>query len=188
MKIVIDTESTGLTRLSFANKLNYKQWPRMVQIAWALIDEGAIVERRSFLIQPDDHTIPASSTQIHGIDQKNALENGVPIEIALPALQDAFSKCDCVIAHNLSFDLGMIESEALRIDLPIRIPPKRICTVHLGRQYLQRIKGIKRGGYPKLSQLYESLLGFNYSGQHHADHDVTACFHVYKKLSQLGFQ
>lgn len=188
MKIVIDTESSGLTRLSFANKLNYKKWPRMVQIAWAMVDGGAIVDRESFLIQPNDHTIPAAATQIHGISQADALERGVPIQTALQALQNAFSKCDCVIAHNINFDIGIIESEALRVQLRVDIPPKRICTVHLGRQYLQRNKGIKRGGYPKLSQLYEDLLGFSYSGQHDAANDVTACFHVYKKLSQLGFQ
>lgn len=187
MKIVIDTESTGLTRLSFANKFNYKQWPRMVQIAWALVDDGAIVERQSFIIQPNDYTIPAAATQIHGIRQEDAIKKGVPIESAMDRLQHAFAKCHCVIAHNINFDVGIIESEALRKDLRIKIPTKRVCTVHLGRQYLQRNKGIKRGGYPKLSQLYESLLGFTYSGQHDAANDVIACFHVYKKLSRLGF-
>lgn len=187
MKIVIDTESTGLTRLSFANKLNYKQWPRMVQLAWALVDEGAIIERESFLIKPNGFTIPPAATQIHGIRQQDAM-HGAPIEQVLKTLQNAFSKCEYVIAHNISFDLGIIESETLRQNLRMDIPPKRICTVHLGRQYLQRIKGIKCGGYPKLSQLYESLIGFNYARPHDAASDVTACFHVYKKLSQLGFQ
>lgn len=187
MNIVIDTETSGLTHLSFANKLNYKQWPRMVQIAWALVEDGAIVDREAFIIQPDGYTIPAAATQIHGIRQEYALAQGVPIATALDALQKAFVKCDSVIAHNIHFDLGIVESEALREKFPITIPPKRICTVHLGRQYLQRAKGIKKGGFPTLGMLYESLLGFTYSGQHNAVNDVTACFHVYKKLFQLGF-
>lgn len=188
MEIVVDTESTGLTRLSFANKLNYKKWPRMVQVAWAMIDDGAIVDRQSLLIKPADYTIPAEAIQIHGISQQYATEYGVPIQEALQSLNDAFSKCDRIIAHNINFDIGIIESEALRQHFQIQIPSKRICTAHLGCQYLIRAKGIKRGGYPKLAQLYETLLGFSYSGQHDAATDVTACFHVYKKLKQLGFQ
>lgn len=186
MEIVVDTESTGLTRLSFANKLNYKQWPRMVQIAWAIVDDGAIINRQSLLIQPADYAIPAGATQIHGITQQHAIKHGVPINAALHELNEAFAQCERIIAHNINFDIGIIESEALRHSVQMGIPAKRICTVHLGRQYLMRAQGIKRGGYPKLAQLYESLLGFSYSGQHDASSDVTACFHVYKKLKQLG--
>jgi len=187
MQIIIDTETTGLTELSFANRFNYKQWPRMVQIAWAIVEEGSISERETHLIQPDGFTIPATATQIHGINQERAEESGVPIIEALQKLKTAFDTCDSIIAHNLSYDLGIIESEALRQKFPVKLPEQRICTMHLGQQYLIRAKGVRQGGYPKLSQLYEILLGFSYSHPHDAGSDVTACFHVYKKLKQLGF-
>lgn len=188
MEIVVDTESTGLTRLSFANKLNFKQWPRMVQIAWAIVGDGAIIDRQSLLIQPADYAIPAGATQIHGISQQHAIKHGVPIDAALHELNEAFAQCERIIAHNINFDIGIIESEALRQNIRVIIPARRICTVHLGREYLRQVKGIKRGGYPKLSHLYEALLGFSFSGQHDAASDVTACFHVYRKLKKLGFQ
>lgn len=187
MQIIVDTESTGLTRLSFANKFNYKQWPRLVQLAWAIIDEGAITSRAAMLIQPEDFEIPAAATQIHGISHQHATEQGIPRLQALQRLKIAFDQCDTIIAHNLNYDLGIIQSEALRQEFAIKIPERRICTVHLGKQYLVHAKGIKAGGYPKLAQLYETLLGFSYSQQHNAESDVTACFHVYKKLKQLGF-
>ena len=187
MQIIIDTETTGLTRLSFANRFNYKQWPRMVQIAWAVVEEGSIASRQTYLIQPDGYTIPATATQIHGISQEHAVDNGIPIRDVLQKLKATFNTCDSIIAHNLNYDLGIIESEALRQELTIQIPKQRICTMHLGKQYLVQTKGIRRGGYPKLSQLYETLLGFGYSQAHSADNDVTACFHAYKKLRQLGF-
>jgi DNA polymerase III epsilon subunit-like protein len=187
MQIIIDTETTGLTKLSFANRFNYKQWPRMVQIAWAIVEEGSISEREAHLIQPDGFTIPATATQIHGINQERAVEDGIPIIEALQKLKTAFDTCDSIIAHNLSYDLGIIESEALRQEFSVKLPEQRICTMHLGQQYLIRAKGVRRGGYPKLSQLYETLLGFTYSHPHDAGSDVTACFHVYKKLKHLGF-
>ena len=187
MEIIIDTETTGLTRLSYANRLNYKQWPRMVQIAWALIDEGAIQIQRSIIALPDNYTIPASATQIHGITHDVALASGIPAIQILQQLNEAFRKCDRVIAHNLQFDLGILESEALRHDFPLDLPAKRTCTVHLGRHFLTKHAGIKQGGYPKLSSLYERLFGFGFANPHNASADVTACFHVYKKLKQLGF-
>jgi DNA polymerase III epsilon subunit-like protein len=187
MQIIIDTETTGLTKLSFANRFNYKQWPRMVQIAWAIVDEGSILRQEGHLIQPNGFTIPAIVTQIHGINQEHAIKNGIPIHEALHKLKIAFDTCDTVIAHNINYDIGIIESEALRQEFSIKIPPQRVCTMHLGQQYLIRSKGVRRGGYPKLSQLYEMLFGFNYSRPHDANNDVIACFHLYKKLKQLGF-
>jgi len=183
----VDTETTGLTRLSFANKLNYKQWPRMVQIAWALVDEGAITERHCLLVRPDGHSIPPAATQIHGISHEDATEKGLPIRDVLQRLHEDFAKATCLIAHNVHFDLGIIQSEAIRAGFNLTIPPKRACTVHMGRQYLVKAKGLKRGGYPKLSFLYETLFGFTFQGKHDAANDLTACFHIYKKLKNLGF-
>ncbi|MGB0743903.1 MAG: exonuclease domain-containing protein [Opitutales bacterium] len=187
MEIIIDTESTGLTRLSYANNLNYKQWPRLLQLAWAIVADGKIIERRDMLIQPIDFTIPAKATQIHGITQEQASNEGIPITAALKEVQQAFQKCDRVIAHNLNYDLGILESEALRLDRRLELPTERTCTVHWGRKYLVQMRGIRQGGYPKLSQLYENLFGFTYPNAHDAAGDVTACFHVYKKLKTLGF-
>lgn len=187
MDVIVDTETTGLTRLSFANKLNYKQWPRMVQVAWALIEDGAITERHCLLVRPNDHSIPASATQLHGITQQEATEKGQPVREVLQQLHKDFAGCESIIAHNILFDLGVIQSEAIRAEMDLTIPPKRVCTVHKGRQYLVKAKGLKQGGYPKLSYLYETLFGFSFSGPHDAANDLTACFHVYKKLKNLGF-
>lgn len=187
MDIIADTETTGLTRLSFANKLNYKQWPRMVQVAWALVKDGAITERHCLLVRPDDHRISRTATQIHGITHEEAMKNGVSVQHALSQINADFARSRAVIAHNIQFDLGIVLSEAFRAGIEINLPEKRICTVHIGRQYLVKAKGLKHGGYPKLSYLYESLFGFRFTGKHDAANDLNACFHVYKKLKSLGF-
>lgn len=186
--VVIDTETTGLTRLSFANRLNYRQWPRLVQLAWARIEDDRITARHATLIRPDGFQIPPEATRIHWISTKQAEQTGITITAAFDAFEAACEGAESLIAHNLNFDLGVLKSEALRLDRKIEFPPKRICTVHLGRQFLVREQGIKRGGYPSLSRLYEALFGFGFSGPHDAANDVTACFHVYKKLTQLGFR
>lgn len=185
-EIIIDTETTGLTRLSYANRFNYKQWPRMVQIAWALVDQGEITHRESYLIEPKGYTIPPQATQIHGITQEQSEKEGHGITQVFDKLDQALDQAKVVIAHNLNFDLGIIESEALRIERKIQLPEKRICTVHLAQKYLREVKGIRQGGFPKLGQFYEMLFGFSYGPKHDANNDVTACYHIYKRLQQLG--
>lgn len=186
MKIIVDTETTGITHLSFANKLNYKKWPRMVQIAWALLNNDQITDRQSHIIYPNGYTIPPNSTQIHGISQAKAIAEGTSIKNTLELLNADFAKSNTIIAHNLNFDLGIIESEAIRQQIQINIPEKRICTLYLARKYLTNKKYLSQNGSPKLGQFYETLFGFSYGKQHQADNDVVACYHIYKRLKQLG--
>ena len=128
MKIVLDTETTGLTPLSFASLSNYHRWPRMVEMAWVKIDDGRISEQDTVLIRPDGFEIPLAATRIHGIHNDWATEHGLAVTTALRRLQAIFAECDTVIAHNLNFDLGVIQSEALRASLKIDFPKRRICT------------------------------------------------------------
>lgn len=163
MDVIVDTETTGLTRLSFANKLNYKQWPRMVQVAWALVEDGAMTERHCLLVRPDDHTIPANATQLHGITQQEATEKGQPIREVLQRLHKDFARCESIIAHNINFDLGVIQSEAIRAGIDLTIPPKRVCTVHKGRQYLVKAKGLKQGRLPETFLFIRNLVRLQFS-------------------------
>ncbi len=105
MDVIVDTETTGLTRLSYANRLNYKEWPRMVQVAWALVHDGAITERHCLLIRPDNYSIPPSATQIHGICQEEAFENGCPITEVLSKLYEALFGFGFFGKHDAANDL-----------------------------------------------------------------------------------
>lgn len=182
MFVVIDTETTGLTRLSYANRINYKQWPRMVQVAWLLGNDEGIVERGVSVIDPVDFEIPLKSVQVHGISQSDAKRRGEPIQTVLRQLNETFRQAQTLVAHHLNFDLGVIQSEALRNNMELAIPEKRICTIHLARQRLHRTcNPAPRYAY-RLSALYEQFFGFSYGPQHHADSDALACYHIYRKL------
>lgn len=187
MELIIDTETTGLTRLSFANNFNYSQWPRLVQLAWLLCQNGTIIEQGHALIRPQGFEIPLTATQIHAVTQKQALEHGKDLRQQLKELNAVMQRASTLVAHNLNFDLGILESESIRMQYRLNIPEKRLCTVHLGRQYMQKTKGCKQGGYPKLSQLYETLFGFSYGPMHQAHSDAFACLHVFNQLKNLGF-
>ncbi|WPJ95655.1 3'-5' exonuclease [Coraliomargarita algicola] len=187
MHLIIDTETTGLTPLSFVTERNYKQWPRMVQIAWGLVDEGAIEIDHSALIRPVGFQIPYSSMRIHGITQTQAEEEGEDLHLQLKMLNKVMQDADTIVAHNLNFDLGIIQSEAMRIGYPIAFPNKRHCTAYMGQAYLRKEKKQRLADFPSLGELHQQLLGDDYGPKHDALRDVIACASAYEHLRRLGY-
>ena len=186
-ELIIDTETTGLTNLSFANQRNYKKWPRLVQLAYLLCDDDRIIQSEKITIHPTGFEIPPQATQIHGINQAHAIRHGQTIRQALMTLSAQLHKADTIIAHNLQFDLGILESEAMRLDLKLSLPPKRHCTVHMGQAYLKKESEQQRIDFPRLGDLYQKLFGFDYGLKHDPKNDVTACWHIYKYFKKLGY-
>ena len=111
--LVIDTETTGLTHLSFPNKNNLSKWPRLVQLAWLLVpDEGKQIEGGA-LIRPNDFIISNDSTKIHGITQRRALKSGEKIQRQLHLLNQTMRTSDVLVGHNIKFDREIIRSVEL---------------------------------------------------------------------------
>lgn len=187
MEIVVDTETTGTTNLSFANQFNYRQWPRLVEIAWIVFDEDRIDSRETHLIRPNGYEIPPEASRIHGISHEQAYAQGVGIGELLNELQLRFASASAIIAHNLSFDLGIIESEVIRNQSHLVIPEKRVCTMHLGQRYLIKTKGLRSIAPPRLEQLHEALFGSGFAPKHQAASDASACLRVYRRLKHLDF-
>lgn len=187
MELVIDTETTGLTSLSFVTERNYKQWPRLVQIAWGLVGEASIEMDDSAIIKPVGFSIPSKAVEIHGITQKQALDEGEDLKHQLKTLSNVMERADTIVAHNLNFDLGVIQSEAMRLNIPLTFPEKRQCTAYLGQAYLRKEKGQRISDFPRLGELHQLLFGVDYEPKHNAQSDVIACASVYTKLKQLGY-
>lgn len=188
MYLIIDTETTGLTRLAFANPENCTSWPRMVQVAWALAhDNGEHVEYMSHIIRPVGFEIPPTAVRIHGITSQYAQEHGKPIKEILKELNRSMAKAHTLIGHNLNFDIGVIQSEVYRLNATIELPTQRVCTLHAGIRFLKERKGRKNPGRPTLSLLYENLFGFDFYPKHDAGADVKACSHSFFRLQKLNF-
>lgn len=187
MELVIDTETTGLTALSFVTERNYRKWPRLVQVAWAIYSDGALMESRSALIRPKGFVIPLAVEGIHGISQARAIEEGKDLRSELAALVAAVRRASIVVAHNIRFDLGVLNAEAIRLGAQ-RLQPRCLgCTAVMGKGYLQ--KGRKPGSvsFPRLSDLYQELFASEHAPCHEALSDVQACARVYFQLKSLGY-
>lgn len=187
MELVIDTETTGLTSLSFVTERNYKKWPRVVQIAWGLIENDHVEIQNSTIIRPSGFNIPSDAIRIHGITNNQALEDGKDLKHLLATLNKLMHTADTIIAHNLNFDLGILQSEAMRLGVPLEFPNKRQCTAFMGQTYMRKEQKIRLSEFPRLGELHKILLGDDYEPKHDARSDVIACANVYKELQKLGY-
>lgn len=187
MELVIDTETTGLTSLSFATERNYQQWPRLVQIAWGIIAKEQVHLQRAEIIYPQGFNIPANSVKVHGISQKHALDCGKDLREILNDLNAAMKSASALVAHNLNFDLGVIQSESIRMGISLEFPGKRQCTAFMGQKYLRKEKKLRLSEFPRLKELYKELFNREHTVQHKADSDMIACGELYLEFKKLGY-
>jgi DNA polymerase III subunit alpha len=184
MDLIIDTETTGLTHLAYASRSNYHLWPRLVQLAWILAEKQVIHCQENVIIRPNGFQIPFKATQVHGITQQRALTEGKTIIPQLKTLNQAMKEATALIAHNLKFDLGVLQSEALRLDLPLDWPRHHHCTAHMGKLFIQKTRGRTLKSFPRLDDLHQAIFSHSYHSRHDAHADAHACHKIYKYLKK----
>jgi DNA polymerase III subunit epsilon len=181
--VVFDCETTGLP--------SSKSAPHLVQLAWSLNDaEGNNLEERNYIVAPDGFSIPLSSTRIHGITDEQARKIGAPLGHVLEAFLQAADLGDTrLVAHNINFDAGIIETEveALNINSKFSLRP-RFCSM---RSATNVCKIPKRGSsssykWPSLRELHLHLFGSSFSGAHDAIKDVQATTRCFFELRRRG--
>src|SRR5271157_3742341 len=118
MYLIIDSETTGLPRNWKAPISDLGNWPRVIQVAWALYDNtGQHVESTTYLVRPDGFRIPKDVQRIHGITTERALAEGKPLITVLNELSAIVEKSNIIVAHNVRFDESVISAEYIRLKL-----------------------------------------------------------------------
>lgn len=181
--LIIDTETTGLPpRNTPASDTEKWAGCRIVQIAWELHDPTQQqVVSECYVVKPDGFVIPKEATRIHGIEQRYAEEHGVAIERVWERLADLLPSVSIVVAHNISFDDAVIQSEMNRSGkrglLDEWARTSKHCTMKAGTPPGQK--------WPKLAELYKRYFGVDPDGRmHSADADVRACARIYHRQVQ----
>jgi DNA polymerase III epsilon subunit-like protein len=218
--LVFDTETTGLPERVPGAKWgsSSEYWPynmnekyanaRIVSIAWAFVRSYNRDTLQSEMIKeyirfPEGFTeIP--TTDIHGISYEQALEKGIPMLDIVEncGLADAIIECDYVIAHNVMFDIHILQNELFRLGSEeamecttkldkMKALGQAICTGELGKNICQ-LEFKSRGGYdttrmkkfkmPKLKELHYHLMGSEHNNQHAAGGDVIAVLNCLSKM------
>lgn len=187
MYLVFDTETTGLPVSWRAPASDVDNWPRLVQLAWAVFDlRGRRTLARSCLIRPDGFTIPRDAERVHGISTAIARRRGIPVARALGAFEEVLAGAPVLVAHNFKFDAGVLGTEFHRLGLGDRFGLKtRICTMEAGTAYcgLPGRYGFK---WPRLRELHVALFEKEVREEHDAAADVATCAKCFFELKRLG--
>jgi DNA polymerase-3 subunit alpha len=93
-------------------------------------------------------------------------------------LKECIESHDCVVGHNLTFDMDRVDQEMSRCNMRVHWPKERICTV----EQTEHIKGYRLS----LTALHEHLFGTAFKDAHRAEPDVRALARCYIELVKRG--
>ena len=186
--LFFDTETTGIPKDYKAPCTNTDNWPRLVQLGWLLTDaEGRILSEGNHIVRPDGFEIPKAASDVHGITTEFALENGKPLLDVIFAFGADLNQADCVVGHNLDYDLHIVGAEYVRLGYDSRIMFARptLCTMQATIQFCN-ILGRFGPKWPKLMELYTKLFGQEFDGAHDAMADIVATKDCFFELIRRG--
>jgi len=187
--LFFDTETTGLPRNWQSSASDLENWPRLVQIAWVLYENGVEASSRDFIIKPEGFSIPIDASNIHGITTERAEREGVVLQLVLNEFQDLVARADFLVAHNISFDEKIVGAEFLRKNMPNDLVSKKtICTKEISTNFCAIPSVHGRSGYkwPKLSELHLKLFGAELVEFHNAFADVNVLVKCFWELKKRG--
>lgn len=186
--LFFDTETTGIPKDYKAPCTNTDNWPRLIQFGWLLTDAaGRILSEGNHIVRPDGFEIPKAASDVHGITTEFALENGKPLLDVIFAFGADLNQADCVVGHNLDYDLHIVGAEYVRLGYDSRIMFARptLCTMQATIQFCN-IPGRFGPKWPKLMELYTKLFGQEFDGTHDAMADIIATKDCFFELIRRG--
>ncbi len=169
---IFDLETTGLREAKGSDQLHQ---PHIIEIYAMQVDgKGKLIREIDTLIRPPKPVQP-HITKITGIDDDMLVNKPSFLQVYKQIMQ-VFFMSHTIVAHNLSFDEGVLIEELRRIgkEHHFPYPPIKFCTV----EQSMHLKGHRL----KNSELYEMATGKTLEGAHRAKADVLATYESYKFL------
>lgn len=197
--LIFDTETTGLIP-----KSNDLSNPFITQLSFIVYDTELKQIRTTFdtYIQlPKGIEVPQIVTELTGITNEKC-EQGIPIQQALSIFYHTMILCDCIIAHNIDFDIRMIiieverNIESLKMYPNIenifaynRLHPLNIqldCTMRMSTEACSLYRTNERNRtykkFPKLAETYFHLFQKIPENLHNSMVDALVCLRCYLKM------
>lgn len=145
--LVFDIETTGLV---FGDRNNLENYPRIVQLCWFLFDEKhKLIDFYDTYIK-QNKPIPVESIKIHHITTEIANKQGEPLKDVLERFINVANKARIFVAHNVSFDLPIINAELCRLNMDTNALYKfTFCTMKASIKYCN----LYHSKFPSLEEL-----------------------------------
>jgi DNA polymerase III epsilon subunit-like protein len=184
----MDTETVGLPINYKAPPSDTENWPRMIQLAFIVLDKDMVTTQEySAIIKPDGFTIPKEASDLHGITTERAMAEGIPLIDAMVSFCNAVNECEVIVAHNLAFDQSVIGAEMIRTGIyPVKKERKKICTMEASTAFCAIPGQYGKFKWPKLQELYKKLFDKEFDGAHNALNDVLATRECFWSLMAQG--
>lgn len=171
---IFDLETTALIRNSGRD---IEKQPRIFEFYGELIeDDGAVVDELYFRCNPGVKLNP-DVRRITGVTDED-LADKLPFSAYNGKVRDFFAGADALVAHNLSYDLAILQFEMRRCGTEFMSPSIKVCTVE-ATEYL---KGFRLS----LTDLHMHLFNQPFYGTHSAKGDTQALLKVYVELLKRG--
>lgn len=198
--LVFDTETTGLLPSKYPRVAsNLSKFPHIVQLSYIVYDtekHKIIHEQDNIITLDDDVEIPKKSTDIHRITKQLSKNRGIHIVSALEIFSLYVKQCQCIVAHNIDFDMTMIDVECIRIGSNNPFTEDKIyyCTMHKTKKLCNLVRQYRnfdsRGASqmnsyvknPTLQELHLYLFKQSPKGLHDSMIDVRVCLRCFLKV------
>lgn len=193
--LFFDTETTGFARKT---PLSDPEQPDLVQLAFKLVQGKRVLQTYCTLV---DGQVPVSSgaEAIHGISDLDRKKFGVHITDVVATFIFAAALCDRMIAHNIDFDLKIMEIACHKAKVTsgqlVFLPDvdrykktTKFCTMQASTEICE-LPGRYPGKFkwPKLIEAYKFLVDpAGFEGAHDALVDVDACRKIFNELKLRG--
>jgi DNA polymerase III alpha subunit (gram-positive type) len=200
--MIFDTETTGLIPKS--KSISLEKCPYITQLSFVVYNtEKQLIcsTFNTFIKIPYTIEIPQIVIDLTGIT-KQKCENGMNIESALGIFYHTMTLCDCIIGHNIDFDIQMMNIEIERNLQKLDIFPniknlfseERLhsinthldCTMQMSIDicsiYRTTAKKYTYKKFPKLSETYFHLFQIVPENLHNSLIDTLICLRCYLKL------
>ena len=174
--LVFDTETTGLID-NHSRRLSDQPEITEIYLGLADLDNGQVSGEFDQLLKPRKHS-SRKVTGITGITEK-MLADMPSFAFYADQIRAMIEEAPAVLAHNLSFDMEIVDLEFERIDQPTpKWPDRKICTVEQTCHMIGR----------RISQmdLHELLFDEKFDEAHRAGPDTKALIRIATELNKRG--
>lgn len=194
MILFFDTETTGIWDRRLPP--DHPQQPHIVQLACLLTeDDGEERAAVNLIVRPDGWDIPSGASAIHGITTEIAQRCGISEAMAVACWDRLGQVSDTLVAHNIEFDWGVMETAASRTGACRKEGgkiPNLFCTMKAATPILNMpptsrmlAVGINKPKPPKLEECVQFWFSEKHEKAHDALADVRACARIYFHMKSL---
>lgn len=171
--LFLDTETTGFKK---SGQLVQEGQGRVCQVAMILTDsQGIPLSEFCTLVKPDktDWEIHPGAQAVHGKTKAMCMTHGIEQQEMVDIFDSFMSRASQIVAHNESFDRGMMEVELAYAGAEDPLLREWFCT-------MKKNTHISRGRWPKLDYALQHFCGRSMGNSaHDAMADTRACRDIF---------